>query len=228
MNKTCLSTLLAGVTCAGVSANAATLTPVFSPPSGEKTHEQILEDILGGDFTQVGNDFTSGSLTVTRVDDDEDQSYEFASWSVLAQASWAGASQAFGTEEDGQLFAVTGDENSVSGSAFDFDGGEGIVFKRFGNESESVIVHTDPSLNASGRDHVVTYRYTVDDIGGPQISYLLFFEDRDETSRRPDWDYNDLVVELRGTPIDGGTEIPEPGSLALLGTGLLLMLKRRR
>lgn len=228
MKKTCLSTLLAGVTCAGVSANAATLTPVFSPPSGEKTHEQILEDILGGDFTQVGNDFTSGSLTVTRVDDDEDQSYDFASWSVLAQARWAGASQAFGTQEDGQLFEVTGDENTVSGSAFDFDGGEGIVFKRFGDEFLSLEVGTDPTLNPNGRDHVVTYRYTVDDVDGPQTSYLLFFEDLNETSPQSDWDYNDLVVELRGTPIDAGAEIPEPGSLALLGVGALLMLKRRR
>lgn len=215
-----------GSACA--MAQAATITPVSAPPADEMSHEQIIEDLLGGDFLQIGNDFTDGVRTVTRVDDDADQSYDFNSWSVLAQAVWAGASQSFGTLEDGLLFTVVGDEDNVSGSAFDSDGGEGIVFKRFGSERLTVEVHTDPTLNPDGRDHVVTYSYLVDDVDGPVTSYLLFFEDRDEKSPLADWDYNDLVVELRGTPFDQDVFTPEPGSLVLMGAGVLVLLRRRR
>lgn len=228
MKKCRQATLLVGLSCVCSAAHAATYTSVSAPPANEKSHEQIIEDILGGDFTQAGNDFIGGAVTVTRVDDDLDQSYDFASWSVFAQAVWAGASQSFGTLEDGQLFSVGGDEDSVSGSAFDFDGGQGIVFKRFGNEFQTLEVSTDPTLNPNGKDHVVTYTYTVDDIDGPVTSYLLFFEDLNETSPLSDWDYNDLVVELRGTPLEQDAIIPEPGSLALMGVGVFALLRRRR
>jgi hypothetical protein len=218
--------LVVGSVCA--SAQAATITPVFAPPANEKSHEQILEDLLGGDFFQTGNDFSNGVQTVTRVDDDDDQSYDFASWSVQALAVWAGASQSFGTQADGLLFDVGGDEDNVSGSASDSEGGEGIVFKRFGNEFQSLEVHTDPTLNPNGQDHVVTYAYTVDDVDGPVTSYLLFFEDLNDTSPLSDWDYNDLVVELRGTAPEQSDIVPEPGSLVLMGAGVFALLRRRR
>ena len=223
------ATLLVGLACAGFGVRAATITPVFAPPHGEKNHEQIIEDILGGDFTPVGHDYTDGVLTVTRVDDDLDQTYDFDSWSVQAQAVWAGATQSFGTLDDGLLFTVTGVGDSVSGSVVDIDGGRGIVFVRFRNNLTTIDAHTDPALNPSGQDHVVTYRYTVDDTDGPVTSYLLFFEDLTDTSDYADWDYNDLVVELRGRPFDDSdTNTPEPGSLILLGAGALAMLNRRR
>ncbi|MBX2853019.1 MAG: PEP-CTERM sorting domain-containing protein [Phycisphaeraceae bacterium] len=228
MKKLCEAALLVVFGSACAATQAATITPVFAPPANEKSHEQIIEDILGGDFSQTGNDFTDGVRTVARVDDDADQSYDFASWSVLAQAVWAGASQSFGTVEDGVLFIVGGDESSVSGSAFDPDGGQGIVFKRFGSEYQTLEIHTDPAQNPNGQDHVVTYTYTVDDVDGPVTSYLLFFEDLNETSPLADWDYNDLVVELRGTPLEQDTLTPEPGSLVLMGAGVLVLLRRRR
>ena len=214
----------AALTAAG--AQAATFTAVqFSPEkaSYERTHAQILSSHFGGEFSAVGNDFSNGDIFVTRVDDDLDHTYTAESWSARALAIWAGADQSFGTVDSGIVFDVTGDRSAVNGEALDVVGGSEIAFARFGDQMSTIRASTNPLDNPSQRDYVVTYTYSVD--GDPvEDKYLLFFEDL----AKGDFDYNDLVVEVTLHNETPPVNLPEPGSLALLGIGALGMLRRRR
>ncbi|MGB0766724.1 MAG: PEP-CTERM sorting domain-containing protein, partial [Phycisphaeraceae bacterium] len=158
--------------------------------------------------------------STNRVDDDDDQTYDFESWSAEALASWAFAGQEFGTAEDGALFTLTGGGTDPVSGATSGGPGTDIAFARFGSEFGTIDVTTDPTDNPGGLDHVVTYTYTIDGVAA-ENTYLLFFEDANETSPFFDFDYNDLVVEVTGV-------VPEPGSLALISLGALAIMSRRR
>lgn len=219
--KTRIALMLTAAGLVSAGANAGTITPVMGPAAGEKSHAEILGDIFGGVFVADGDGFTNGTVGVARVDDDDDQSYDFIEWDATALYSYAGAAQAFGTADDGELFDVVGSQGAVTGSISNVPGDGDVEFARFGGQFTTVDVTTNPSDNPAGNDHVVTYTYAMN---GQAVNntYLLFFEDSGEGSRFDDYDYNDLVVEVVGTPI------PEPTSLALIGLGGLAMLRRRR
>ena len=81
-------------------------------------------------------------------------------------------------------------------------------------------VFSAPWLNPGGVDHMVTFRV----LGKPN-TYIVAFEDWFNTSNyASDRDFNDTALEITAQAI------PEPGSLALLGSGLLLgfSIMRRR
>ncbi len=218
------ATMLTAAGLLAVGAQAGTITEVQEPADGEKSHEEIFEDIFGGDFSSDGdNGFTDGSIDLVRVDDNDDQVYNFISWSAEAHAVWAKAWQMFGTSDDGSLLNVEGEGDDASGSLSDVVGDGSVVFGRFGDEFLTSDVFTDPTLNGDGLDHVVTYRYvgTAGEGGEEQVKYFLFFEDLLDGAPRHDFDYNDLVVEIEGV-------VPEPTSLALMAIGGLCMLRRRR
>lgn len=215
-----LSVMSVGLFAAG--AQAETFTEIQGPATGEKSQEEILEDFFGLELDADGNGFAGGNIVVTRVSDDADESYDAESFSAETIAAYAMARQSFGTAADGVLFDVEGKfDNPTSGSVTDAAGGTDIHFGRFGNDCGTVDVTTDSATNPSGKDHVVTYTYTID--GQEQVGkYILFYEDANETSDVTDWDYNDLVVEVTLVPV------PEPSSLALIALGGLAMLRRRR
>ncbi len=217
--KTKIAMFSAASLLLAAGTHAATITTIGAPATGEKTHAQILGDIFGGTFLPSGNDYSNGSVTVSRVDDDLDKSYNFVSWSATAHAVWAKAWQMFGTSDAGSLLNVEGKGPNATGSLSNVAGDGSVVFGRFGDESFTSNVFTDPTLNGDGLDHVVTYTYSTPN--GPSNSYLLFFEDLLDGAPRHDFDYNDLVVEVSGV-------VPEPTSLALMGLGGLAMLRRRR
>lgn len=219
--KTKIAALI-GAGLIGASVQAGTVTPIGDPglPSQED-HSGIFADLFGGVFVQTGNDFSNGIVDVTRVSDDDDQTYDFLQWEAHVVATWALASQSFGTIEDGVIFDVQGDDNVVSGQTLGNVGGTGIEFGRFGSDFNMIDVSTNPASNPGGKDHVVTYTWSVNGVEA-ENRYLLFFEDSNETSDFTDIDFNDMVVEISGTPV------PEPTSLALIGLGGLAMLRRRR
>jgi hypothetical protein len=78
-----------------------------------------------------------------------------------------------------------------------------------------------------GKDFMVTYRI-------PDVTshFLIAWEDRGVARASSDWDYNDLVAEVVFAAEAPGTNapVPEPGTMALLGSGLLAMggMARRR
>lgn len=225
--KTKIAAMLSTAALIAAGAQAGTITPIGAPASNptpglpdQHNHAEIMGDIFGGVFVQNGNDFSNGIVEVKRVDDDNDKTYDFLEWEAHAIARWAGANQGFGTQ-DGKLFDVTGQFTAVTGDVLGQPGDNGIEFVRYGNENNTITASTNPASNVDGKDHAVTYTWSVN--GVPATNrYLIFFEDSAESSVYTDTDYNDLVVEVIGTPI------PEPTSLALIGLGGLAMLRRRR
>ena len=211
----------------------AEFTPVSPPGLHTKSHEAIFENFYGGDFVQTGGNllsFTNGSITATRVDDDDDQTFTLGTFNAIEIASFAALSQTFGYKpgEAGtggmliELLDVAGGENddpaNITVGPVMTEGP--IRFVRSG--ANGMTGSSAPSENAGGADRLVTYA-----ISGPGISdptFGLFFEDRKPGGS--DEDFNDLVVIVSADPF---TVVPTP-SAAFAGLGLLGLvgLRRRR
>lgn len=217
--------MMAGAGCVTIGAAGsagAGFTTIAPPFIGEVGHEQVLESVFGGDFVASGLDFTNGTVTATRVNDDDNQLFTIPVLDAEAEAVFASLDQTFGYlpgpsggdfvtifDVSGQDFAVTG---SVSGLTIE---DQPFRFARMG------VNGVDSSLDADngGLDKLVTYEIGGLDTDGAVT--LLFFEDILGTAA--DDDFQDLVVKVTARPI------PTP---AAFGAGVVLLgaltLRRRR
>jgi hypothetical protein len=221
----------------------AGMTTIHSPshvPS-ELNIEQILEAHYGGDFTLSGEDFlgggAGGTINAIRWDDfldpigqlsavnpssgsAADQIWRAGDITATAIARFAGNTQQFGFDRGSGfelLFDVSGYDMGVSGA-----GSANLLadtwrwIRRSSDGSDAF--DSQPSLNADGLDHMVTYRIT--GLPTDQTVWLLCFEDIFGGLPNSDRDFNDLVVEVRA--------VPEPATLGFLVAGGLALLGARR
>lgn len=107
---------------------------------------------------------------------------------------------------------------------------------RWARGGENGVWNSDPSQNRDGLDHLITYKVVYLNDTDVRLTaaqefktFLLFWEDQSDTDNvHPidigDWDFNDLVVEVRAQY----NSIPEPASLGVIAGGMALLGLRRR
>lgn len=192
------------------SAKAA-LTPISSAPSGELSllgSGGILDALYGlSNLQRIGDSFKGNQL------------WELTSGagSVTAVAKFAGFNQEFGVVPDANggtfmsLFTVSANIDPLGGP------GPSILLPttltgpfRFANDPSGAPLWSSRQSDNSdgGLDHMVAWKI----IGTG--NFVLAWED---LAGLGDKDYNDLVVEVRGA----APATPEPGTLLLVGMGLM-------
>src|SRR5688572_1240486 len=230
---------LAGVIVAlGAGDSYAGFSTVKAPPSSEAGHAQILSQAYGAAFSASGANFTSGSMTATRLEDSSDyavmdmlvgdasgsgdECWSNGMLSVRAIARFAGYEQTLGIVDGAsgsgsfqELFTISGYGTDVRGSIVGLDVcGKTFRFARGGGGGE--MFTSLAADNFASTDQMVSYKLSG---AGAVDKYLLFFEDGADAGS--DRDYNDMVVEI--TALAPGSVIPLPPSvwsgLVLLVTG---------
>ncbi|MCC6681386.1 MAG: DUF4114 domain-containing protein [Phycisphaeraceae bacterium] len=199
------------------------MTDIQVPAPGEDTHAEIFSQLYGGTFSVTDSvSFTNGAITAQRVDDENDLLFSGEMFDAESQAVFATRSQTFGYMPGAsggtfqQLIAVTGNQYNVSGAVANMQVNAPIRLARMDND---YLVTSQPSDNSDGLDHMITY--SIQGLNTTQQVMVIFFEDLPQQDSFADFDYNDLVVELRLA------EIPEPGTISMLA-GLVLMVMPRR
>jgi len=212
----------------------ADLTQVGNPPSGEATIVQLLNNIYGAGFSGGQNNlsYSNGIITATRVDDAfggspgtnlnvvtglpgvgaTDQWWDDGFTQMYVEAKFASFGQKFGYNDGSgpvTLFTVEGSGYWVTGSGFVDLTGETWEWLRTGVQEapwSSVMAN-----NIDKRDHMITYQIT--GLTTDWTTWLLCWEDK-TTLTGSDWDFNDMVIEIRAVPLPGAV------LLGLLGLGV--------
>jgi hypothetical protein len=221
------------ISLGGASALAGT-TDVRPAAGGEVGHEQILEQLYGGDFSASGLDYVGGNVTVRRVDDSADRTLSFgAAGRVDLVAAFTG------WQWDYSLRDASGNRigsASQSGRGFDTAGGIDVAAP---GSFEMVLRHASGRqfVSSDTLDQLVSYEVSGADVGDET---LLFWEDWART-KGSDADFNDLVFRVSGDDLDGGAaaqpaaavSIPLPpaawpGVVGLAGVGMVAVRRFRR
>ena len=151
-----------------------------TPHATEASTEQILSHQYGGSFSALGNGFTNGSITATRIDDLNDVAWKGDLMTLNAVASFSRSQQSVGLllgKSGGDyehLFSVNqfgylpaaATTVDTSGEFFRF------VLDNSGTNLRSSSLNTE---NAFG-DQLVTYR--IDGLEKGSSRYLLFWSRR--------------------------------------------------
>jgi hypothetical protein len=112
------------------SAQAAFTTIGVSSGINEPTQSQIMSDFLGGTFTPVGENFTNGAVTATRVDDALD-------------TTWTNA---------GNPVFISGTTALTDTVTYD-----AVQSKYVLSRNGGISFTSDPADNFDGKDHMITY-----------------------------------------------------------------------
>lgn len=237
----------AGMIALGIASSAfAGFTTIQPNPASENSQPQILDHIYGGAFTlDDGVDYSNGTLTAIRVSDTApqsgglsydnpgpnvtDQLWQAGQFQATAEAAFAeiptsplgyipGASGGSFTP----LFAVSGSGYAVTGSGSFTPGSQTF---RIAAQNPFGLLSSLPSDNADGNDHIVTYE--IDGLSDSAKTWLVFFDDYGDNGHDGDFDYQDLVIQLKTLPA-ASSSVPEPGSIMLVGGAVLALFKRVR
>ena len=183
---------------AGAPLAKADFTEVATDPT------QVFDHAYGGTFKQDGLNFSNGDVTAARVDDGQDQIWHQADAIVGARAiaSFAFLRQSFGFYggTSGGTFTPLFD---VTGTGFNVGGESGALPMtndyRVARGGEGDAFSSRSSDNRDGRDHLITYAVTGLPHQPSNVStWMLFWED--VPAPAADFDFNDLVVELKTDP----------------------------
>ena len=211
-------------------------SPTGSPPSGEKTHAQILSQIYGGTFYKMGtNRVDYGNATgvrawrvydtdgpnetlhlITGLPSDVDQIWKDGTATITVKAKYASDTQSFGWNQGGtettyEELLTHLDIETQKEVTLDIENNF-----LWGCHPDSQMWWSQNSKNLNGEDHMVTYKIENLPNQGDNTVWLICMEDKPFYDS--DKDYNDFVVEI--------TAIPEPATLLLLTAGALLLRKR--
>jgi hypothetical protein len=178
------------------------------------------------DFNNHGNELNTGVDTT-------DQLWTADAVVATAQARYAVYSQAFGYFDGTSggsyipIFNVTGDGYNVTGAGS--VGNLGGHIWRWARAGGFFTFTSQNSDNPASIDHMVTYRIDFGggggNLGSTTVTYLLFWEDKAPNDNPPpDYDYNDLVVEIRASVPD----VPEPATATGLAAIAMIAAVRRR
>ncbi|MDX2114421.1 MAG: DUF4114 domain-containing protein [Planctomycetota bacterium] len=239
------SLVASGVVFAVAGSALAGMSPVGS--SGEPSVHQIVQQVFGDVFSgSVGTSLTSTTLsspvTLTRVDDfglggimdgtgltrgsADDQVWSGGVVNATVKARFAGYNQRFGyfagTDAGApyvNLFNVGSSGYSVTGEAVNIDLGALAGNWRWGRSGDGSTFSSRASDNVDGLDHMISFQITGLE-NGAASTWLLCFEDL-RANQNPDWDYNDLVVEV-------SFSIPGPSTVGVMAGAGLLGVRRRR
>ena len=184
---------IALICCASVRAG---FTPIVDNAK-EPNPQAIFQQLFGGTVVTDGLNYTNGTITATRINDDNDQTFPAQEFLATVVARFSDHAQSFGTIQVGNFvksFDVSGNHYDVTGSDV-VDLTHGITVGRDGDTGmDSSIVADNPDK----RDHLITYQVTGE---GSTPQYMLFWDDLNLPPGPPHGsasDFNDVVVELQG------------------------------
>lgn len=237
---------LVGMGMSGAAMAAPGYTLVQSPPSGEKSHKQMLSQVYGGTWSLASNgrDYSTSGMTATRLADKgvntptslttgvsgTDNVWTGpAMTTVIAKAKYAGDNSVFGYFDDTsgsstfhQLFntGTIGAEATITlPAAFRFaikDLTTGKTWTSRSSDNYGTGQYCDNTY-----DQLVTYKMSGSCNGQACDEWALFWEDRPYGAS--DRDFNDAMITIQVCPA-----IPAPATAGLLGLGALGVVRRRR
>ncbi len=197
-----------GVLTAGqAKAGYTTINAPNYGKGGEASQAEILSNSYGGTFTANGLNFTNGSTTAIRINDDNDQVWNLHILSTKTLATFASLKQGLGITDGKsfeQLFNVSGKGFAATGGTGEVDTPKSYEFVR--NGGSSTAFSSKDADNNDGKDHMVTYLLVNNDIrpaskvqgGEHELTFVTFWEDLSK-AKHSDFDFNDLAVEIKAS-----------------------------